>query len=120
VIVRLEETGLVSARIAGAGNERTWERNQRGRWSLRGLDQEARDFAMQVDRLTTPRAARWLDTPFPSSLADEVWVELLSSNGSLTRYRLGTLEGREVCELGELRAEVDGGLRRDLIQLLGP
>ncbi|MCC6406226.1 MAG: DUF4340 domain-containing protein [Planctomycetes bacterium] len=119
-VLRLRELDLVLASVAGAGQLRKYVRSPKGRWSPDGVDQEAKEFALLVDRLIGLRAERWLGESDGGALVEPIAVTFTDGFGNVTPFTLGRLGERSVAEFAGRRAEVDAGLHAEVAKLLAP
>lgn len=119
-VLRLRELDLVLASLSGAGTARKYVRSPKGRWSPEGVDQEARDFALLVDRLIGLAAVRWVGADEGGDLADRLTVGFTDAFGNVSQFTLGLAGERVLAEFAGRRAEVDPALHRDVRQLLAP
>ncbi len=119
-VLKLRELDLRQAGIKRGDRERHFIRSDRGRWSPDGVDQEAKQFAEVVDRLISVRAKNWLASSDDGALTDSIAVTFKDAFGNLTRYSLGRLDARVVCEFDGRRAEVEADLLDLLAKLLAP
>ncbi|MCE9594843.1 MAG: DUF4340 domain-containing protein [Planctomycetes bacterium] len=119
-VLRLRELDLVRASITGLGSVRKYVRSSKGRWSPDGVDQEAKEFALLVDRLIAVRAERWLGPDEGSAPTDVLAVDFTDGFGNVAAYRLGRIGERAVCDFLGRRAEIDPALHADVARLLAP
>lgn len=128
---RVDELEVSRATVTLAGEERrsSFVRDgRRGRWTREGVNQEARDFALLVDRLLLQRAARFLDAGGALELVDAVEVQVVHVSGRPVSFRLGrvpegasplgAVPGEVVYEGPDVRAVVEGSLHEGLVELL--
>lgn len=127
---KVAELDVLQAKVAAAWAQvqRTWGRDERGRWIPEGSTGEARDFARIVDQLLVARARRLLEPGEEVEGIQPLAVALLDRAGrTITAFSLHLVAGSaadpqaaEVLYLSsEARAMVDGRLYFALRALLG-
>lgn len=119
-VLRLRELDLVRASITGAGMQRKYVRTPQGRWQPDGVEQEAKEFALLVDRLIGLRAERWVANDTGGELTEPLVVSFTDAFGNPSEFTLALGGDRAFADFAGKRAEVDAALHADVRRLLRP
>lgn len=100
-LVDVAEIDLVGLRLEHGGTARAFERSDRGRWSPRGEEGEARALLPVLDPLLFLRAERYLAPDVAPAPGDPVTVTFLRRDGTAAAVTIGA-DGRggSVARLG--------------------
>ena len=109
LVVDVPELDLVELSISGGGVRRRFVRGSKGLWTPPEVAVEARELHPVLDGITILRALRYVTDASPAPLAEPIEIELVASNGALTKFTVGL--GPDDAPAGE-RVQVDREGRR--------